>query len=80
MFENIDPSKAHELLSSDGGYAYVDVRTEGEFQAGHPEGAVNIPAFIRDASGQMGPNPEFAWTRINATGLTRKLPVQTCRP
>jgi rhodanese-related sulfurtransferase len=53
----IDPKRAHELMQS--GHTYVDVRTAEEYAAGHPAGAVNIPAFIRDPMGQMVPNPDF---------------------
>ncbi|MEZ5317881.1 MAG: rhodanese-like domain-containing protein [Vicinamibacterales bacterium] len=42
------------------GHAYVDVRSTGEFAAGHPEGAINIPLLEPDPrTGQMQPNPEF---------------------
>jgi rhodanese-related sulfurtransferase len=42
------------------GYTYVDVRSVPEFDQGHPEGAVNVPLFHRDAhSGQMMANREF---------------------
>ena len=53
----IDPKRAHELMQS--GHTYVDVRTVEEYAAGHPAGAVNVPAFLRDAFGQMVPNPDF---------------------
>ncbi|KAJ1260801.1 hypothetical protein BS78_10G260000 [Paspalum vaginatum] len=33
------------------GHRYLDVRTESEFSAGHPESAVNIPYLFRTASG-----------------------------
>jgi len=39
-------------------YHYIDVRTEQEFANGHPEGAVNIPAFTAGPGGMM-PNPMF---------------------
>jgi len=39
--ERISPERAHELV--DGGALLLDVRTPGEFGAGHIEGAVNIP-------------------------------------
>ena len=58
-FKVVDPAAAHELLTGEGGYAYVDVRTEQEFAQGHPEGSVNIPVFQRDEWGRMTPNPEF---------------------
>ncbi len=40
------------------GYIYVDVRTVSEFDAGHPNGAYNVPAFVAGAGG-MAPNPSF---------------------
>ncbi len=53
------PQECH-LLMQDKGYIYLDVRTEAEFEQGHPEGAYNIPAFVRDpATMQMVPNPGF---------------------
>lgn len=54
----ITPEEAHRLLGS--GYRYLDVRTETEFVAGHPAGAVNIPVVFPDpATGQVAPNTEF---------------------
>jgi len=58
-FNTIDPAAAHELLDGEGGYIYVDVRTEQEFAQGHPTGSVNIPVFQRDDFGRMTPNPDF---------------------
>lgn len=40
------------------GYVYVDVRTVQEFEAGHPAGSYNIPAFLPGPSG-MALNPAF---------------------
>lgn len=57
MIPQIDPQKAHDLMQT--GHTYLDVRTVEEYVGGHAEGAVNVPAFIRDAMGQMAPNPEF---------------------
>ncbi|TVU07549.1 hypothetical protein EJB05_40910, partial [Eragrostis curvula] len=42
---------AYELQQA--GHRYLDVRTEGEFSAGHPDGAVNIPYLYKTASGMM---------------------------
>ena len=42
----------------DESFTYVDVRTEDEFAAGHPEGAFNVPVLTASAAG-MVPNPEF---------------------
>jgi rhodanese-related sulfurtransferase len=54
----ISPAEALAKMK-DEGFTYVDVRTEEEFEAGHPEGAVNVPWNIHGAAG-MTPNPEFA--------------------
>jgi rhodanese-related sulfurtransferase len=53
----IDPARAHELMRAD--HIYVDVRTEEEFRAGHPEGAVNVPVFVPTPWGQLAPNADF---------------------
>ena len=54
----ITVTEAHQKQSE--GYTYVDVRSEQEFEAGHPAGAVNVPLLRRDAAtGQMTPNREF---------------------
>jgi rhodanese-related sulfurtransferase len=56
--KHISPDEAHQQMQS--GSAYIDVRTEGEFGAGHPADAVNIPvAFPNRATGQMMLNDEF---------------------
>ena len=42
------------------GAVYVDVRSQMEFDAGHPADAVNVPLIDRDPrTGQMMPNPDF---------------------
>ena len=56
--KRISPEEAHELVT-DGGYAYLDVRSVPEYEAGHPTGAFNIPLMHRGAAG-MEPNPAFA--------------------
>ena len=53
----VSPEEAQRLLTEEG-YAYVDVRTEAEFAAGHPTGAFNVPFLLADARG-MTPNPDF---------------------
>ncbi|XP_039804592.1 protein HIGH ARSENIC CONTENT 1, mitochondrial-like isoform X2 [Panicum virgatum] len=47
---------AYELHQA--GHRYIDVRTEGEFSAGHPQGAVNIPYMNKTGSG-MTKNTHF---------------------
>lgn len=50
-------TEAHQLQAS--GATYVDVRSTGEFAAGHPEGAVNVPLLEQDDRGQRAQNPDF---------------------
>jgi len=52
------PPEAHELLQQ--GHRYIDVRTEMEFNNGHPATAINIPVAMADPrTRQMMLNPEF---------------------
>jgi len=53
------PPEAHETLKQNPDALYLDVRTEGEFAAGHPAGAINIPVMVARGPGQMQLNPEF---------------------
>lgn len=58
MPKNVSVSEAGQLQQQ--GSTYVDVRSRPEFEAGHPEGAVNIPLLDRDdVTGQVMPNPDF---------------------
>ena len=56
MPKRISPKEANELMQQ--GYTYVDVRSEVEFEASHPTGAVNIPWMHKGPMG-MTPNPLF---------------------
>lgn len=54
------PAEVAERLAAQEEAVYLDVRTEKEFQGGHPEGALNIPVvFVDPATGVPRPNPEF---------------------
>jgi len=56
----LTPSEVAERLSEQDDAVYLDVRTEREFQQGHPEGALNIPVvFVDPGTGVPRPNPEF---------------------
>jgi rhodanese-related sulfurtransferase len=52
----VSPEEAQTLMGE--GYVYVDVRSEPEFERGHPAGAVNVPISQRGAAGLVQ-NPEF---------------------
>ena len=52
------PPDAYETLQRDPTAVYLDVRTQEEFTAGHPAGAINVPVmFFR--GGSPSPNPDF---------------------
>ena len=56
MVKRVTPAEADALLKE--GWAYLDVRSIPEFEAGHPTGAANIP-LLHMAGGRMAPNPAF---------------------
>lgn len=85
----ISPAEAHAKMK-DEAFTYVDVRTEEEFAAGHPEGAVNIPItpdfagvmeqrFAKDApiivGCRTGPRSALAAKELAAAGFTRVFDV-----
>jgi rhodanese-related sulfurtransferase len=55
--KRVSPDDALELMRNQG-YVYVDVRSIPEFEAGHPEGAYNVPLAHLGPHG-MAPNTEF---------------------
>ena len=57
--KQVTPQQAHDILSGDASVVYIDVRTEGEFGNGHPQGAVNIPVAFSDPARGMVMNPNF---------------------
>jgi rhodanese-related sulfurtransferase len=54
----VTPAEAHELCRA--GWAYVDVRSVPEYEAGHPPSAYNIPLMHFAPGRGMAPNAEFA--------------------
>ena len=53
-FKQISVQEAHDILEKNPACIYIDVRTEREFTAGHPHGAVNVPvAFPNPGRGMM---------------------------
>ena len=55
--KRISPAEALKLMEEEG-YAYLDVRSVPEFEAGHPTGAYNVP-ILNAGPGGMMPNPDF---------------------
>jgi rhodanese-related sulfurtransferase len=56
MGKRVTPPEAAELLKQ--GWRYIDVRSVPEFEAGHPEGALNVP-LLHMENGRMVGNPDF---------------------
>jgi len=70
------PAEAHAILDQSAGALYLDVRTEAEFEAGHPRGARNVPVvFFDPATRQPRPNAEFIATVERHVPRTAKLLV-----
>jgi rhodanese-related sulfurtransferase len=57
--KEITPNQAHDLLAANSDAVYIDVRSEGEFAKGHPQGAVNIPVAFPDPARGMMVNSDF---------------------
>ncbi|MGA1489854.1 MAG: rhodanese-like domain-containing protein [Planctomycetota bacterium] len=58
--KRIDAERAAELLDTDMGYVFLDVRMEHEFVQGHVPNARNIPVMIKGPGGVgIRMNPEF---------------------
>jgi rhodanese-related sulfurtransferase len=57
IVKRVSPQEADELVNEEG-YAYLDVRSIPEFDAGHPAGAYNLPLMHATPSG-MRPNGDF---------------------
>lgn len=56
MGNRVTPPEAAELLKQ--GWRYIDVRSVQEFDAGHPQGALNVP-LLHMQNGRMIGNPDF---------------------
>ena len=73
--EELTPHQAYELLVGDADAVYLDVRTEREFEQGHPEGAYNIPVLFLQPGQPAQPNTEFAEVVRRSFSLERTLVV-----
>jgi rhodanese-related sulfurtransferase len=66
------PPEAFETLKEHPDAVYLDVRTEGEYEAGHPAGARNDPVLTLDpGTREPRPNPDFV------AAVERELPRTT---
>lgn len=73
--QQLEPPQAYEVLNSNPDALYVDVRTEAEFERGHPTGAVNVPVVFIKGPGEMVPNEEFLAVAEKSFPKNRKLVV-----
>ncbi|MGH7907967.1 MAG: rhodanese-like domain-containing protein [Candidatus Binataceae bacterium] len=71
----LEPPAAHEFLRDNSNSIYLDVRTEAEFEKGHPSDAVNVPVVFIKGPGQMEPNDEFLTVVEKAIPKDSKLVV-----
>lgn len=69
------PPEAFETLKQNREALYLDVRTEAEFAAGHPAGAINIPFMVAKGPGQMQLNLDFVEVAEKVIPKGRKLVV-----
>src|SRR5438094_8567752 len=70
------PPEANEMLTAHPAAVYLDVRTEGGCEAGHPAGARNVPVvFFDPATRQPTPNADFVATVERTISRTAKLLV-----
>lgn len=70
--KSVTPEQAHELVQQ--GALYVDVRSEQEFEQGHPPGALNVPIAHFGPAG-MTPNADFLSVMRAAFSQSEKLVV-----
>ncbi len=73
--KHLKPAEAHDVLETNPDAIYLDVRTEAEFAAGHPAGAINIPVVFIKGPGQMEVNPAFLGVVEQVLSRNRKLVV-----
>jgi rhodanese-related sulfurtransferase len=69
------PPEAYETLKSVPDALYLDVRTEAEFAAGHPSGAINIPVVFMKGPGKMEVNLDFLEVAEKVIAHDKKLVV-----
>jgi rhodanese-related sulfurtransferase len=73
MIPQITPEQAADLLKRRSQAIYLDVRSEDEFRAGHPQGAYNVPVMFFDAAHRPTANPDF--DRVVQAVFPRETPL-----
>jgi len=72
MAKAVTPEEAQALIAE--GHTYVDVRSEPEFEAGHPAGALNVP-LSNMGPGGLEPNADFTSVMERAFPKDAKLVI-----
>lgn len=76
MVRQTTPSAAESTLRDEADAIYLDVRSEPEFNAGHPAGAYNVPLLhLDEATGRPEPNGEFERVVVSVLPKTAKIIV-----
>src|SRR5262249_41950677 len=57
--KEVTPQQAYYVLQKEAGSVYIDVRTEREFAAGHPQGAGEISLAVSDPAPGVGLYADF---------------------
>jgi rhodanese-related sulfurtransferase len=73
--EDMTPEQAHDLLTRDDDAVYLDVRTEREFEQGHPAGAYNVPVVFLEPGAPAQPNSDFAEVVLRHFPVERTLVI-----
>lgn len=74
--KQISPTDAKERLDHGGNAIYLDVRTEAEFERGHPAGALNVPVVFLPGPGRPPePNHRFVEEVSKAVAADREILV-----
>jgi rhodanese-related sulfurtransferase len=68
---DVTPEEALALMR-DEGYSYLDVRSVPEFEAGHPEGAWNVPLVHQ---GPLGPQANAEFLTVMESAFPRDAPL-----
>lgn len=59
LMKELSAQEASDLMQSEPGVIYLDVRSVPEFESGHPKGAINIPIMHFNPGTGMSPNENF---------------------
>ena len=59
MIPQVTPEQAAAAIKKQPDAVYLDVRSEEEFRAGHPQGAYNVPVVFFDAAHRPVANTDF---------------------